>query len=307
MELWAQYQRTKSGCMMKRAQKEKEIAEELNRYGKSIGVDVDYNAKIIHNKVDNLKSKAKDLYRKFQVSTATGSSASNDVDFAAACTSWANFKTWHRLFEKVPGFGPLQTVSSISVVDHQSSVSSQVTVAESDQSSAGSQEMQTSPGEVAVSVAVSHSTPHPPHSPLRLTGDDSDNDIVGDTMSMESQTMTSSVANFHPTPVSTPTTTYKPGQHARSRVVEDDADESSTPTDEPKKKKKKRSLPRSADATTMEDVGLRMVEKLSESQARLQENQQRFIAGIVRENREHTQALVQSQMVFLKKLFDEDK
>ena len=63
--LWAEYQTKKSGIMMKRTKKEKEIADKLNLYAKEIGEDMEFSHSIVHNKIDNLKSKAKEHYKKF--------------------------------------------------------------------------------------------------------------------------------------------------------------------------------------------------------------------------------------------------
>ena len=71
--LWAEYQTKKSGIMMKRTKKEKEIADKLNLYAKEIGEDMEFSHSIVHNKIDNLKSKAKEHYKKFRRATATGS------------------------------------------------------------------------------------------------------------------------------------------------------------------------------------------------------------------------------------------
>eukprot|EP00117_Sycon_ciliatum_P049807 scpid42557/ scgid35256/ len=45
IELWAHYQREKSGTMKKRSQKEKEIAEDLNLYARSVGLDMAFDGK----------------------------------------------------------------------------------------------------------------------------------------------------------------------------------------------------------------------------------------------------------------------
>ena len=76
--LWVEYQTKKSGVMMKRAKKE--IAEKLNLYAKEIGENMEFSPSVVHNKIDNLKSKAKDHYKKFRRATATGSA----VDPASA-------------------------------------------------------------------------------------------------------------------------------------------------------------------------------------------------------------------------------
>ena len=93
--LWAEYQTKKSGIMMKRTKKEKEIADKLNLYAKEIGEDIEFSHSIVHNKIDNLKSKAKEHYKKFRRATATGSAVDSTSDEAfdleKAYNMWANF------------------------------------------------------------------------------------------------------------------------------------------------------------------------------------------------------------------------
>ena len=56
---------------MKRAKKE-EIAEKLNVFAKEIDeTDLEFSAKVIHKKIDNLKSKENDQYKKFRRETGT--------------------------------------------------------------------------------------------------------------------------------------------------------------------------------------------------------------------------------------------
>ena len=64
--LWAEYQTKKSGIMMKRTKKEKEIADKLNLYAKEIGEDMEFSHSIIHNKIDNLKSKGERALQEIQ-------------------------------------------------------------------------------------------------------------------------------------------------------------------------------------------------------------------------------------------------
>ena len=123
IELWGKYQREKSGTMMKRAVAEKRIADELNLYAKQLsGGDQEmiYTAAIVHNKIDNLKTKARDQYKKYRKKTATGSPAGDasedsSYDLGTAFATWTNFKSWHRIFKTVPGYGPMNSISSVSV------------------------------------------------------------------------------------------------------------------------------------------------------------------------------------------------
>ena len=66
IELWADYQKSKSGQMVKRIMREREIAEKLNAFAKESNLDIEITPLIVHNKVDNLKAKARDLYRRFR-------------------------------------------------------------------------------------------------------------------------------------------------------------------------------------------------------------------------------------------------
>eukprot|EP00117_Sycon_ciliatum_P038536 scpid40822/ scgid28619/ len=234
IELWAHYQREKSGTMKKRLQKEKKIAEELNLYARSVGLDMTFDGKMVHNKIDNLKAKSKELYRKFRKTTSTGSPApgpDDAIDLEGAYAGWANFKKWHKLFKDVPGFGPLTSTSSLSVAaaSSSSSASSRSTSPIIDsESSTGLVESanvaaswgattphdrhRSSPSSsAAVSIPVTPSstgqasqptTPRVSRPPLRLTGDDSDDDFVGDVVTV---TDSEQLATTPATP------TYQPG------------------------------------------------------------------------------------------------
>ena len=63
--LGAEYQTKKSGVMMKRAKKE--IAEKLNLYAKEIGENMEFSPSVVHNKIDNLKSKATARAKSFSI------------------------------------------------------------------------------------------------------------------------------------------------------------------------------------------------------------------------------------------------
>ena len=102
--LWVEYQTKKSGVMMKRAKKE--IAEKLNLYAKEIGENMEFSPSVVHNKIDNLKSKAKDHYKKFRRATATGSAvdptSDEAFDLQQAYTMWTNFRTSFNMASPVP-------------------------------------------------------------------------------------------------------------------------------------------------------------------------------------------------------------
>eukprot|EP00117_Sycon_ciliatum_P015744 scpid26375/ scgid4370/ len=118
IELWADYQKSKSGQMVKRIVREREIAEKLNAFAKESNLDIEITPLIVNNKVDNLKAKARDLYesdsyRRFRRSTATGSQADKtDIDLEAAYLMWGNFKRWNHHFREVPGLGPLHSLDT---------------------------------------------------------------------------------------------------------------------------------------------------------------------------------------------------
>ena len=57
IELWGEYQRTKSGTMMKRSVAERQIASKLNDCVQHLGIKtVVFTAASVHIKVDNLKN-----------------------------------------------------------------------------------------------------------------------------------------------------------------------------------------------------------------------------------------------------------
>ena len=66
IELWDEYQRTKSGTMMKRSVADRQIASKMNDYVQHLGIkDVVFTAASVHSKVEHLKTKARDLYKRY--------------------------------------------------------------------------------------------------------------------------------------------------------------------------------------------------------------------------------------------------
>ena len=60
IQLWGEHVKTKSGTMMKRSVKEKEVAEALTAYSRQLGdTESVYTASVIHSKIDNLKTKGR--------------------------------------------------------------------------------------------------------------------------------------------------------------------------------------------------------------------------------------------------------
>ena len=108
---------------MKRAVAEKRIADELNLYAKQLsGGDQDtiYTAAIVRNKIDNLKTKARDQYKKHRkknrnwFSPAGDASEDSSYDLGTAFATWTNSKSWHSILKTVPGYGPMKSISSVS-------------------------------------------------------------------------------------------------------------------------------------------------------------------------------------------------
>ena len=86
IQLWGEHVKKKSGTMMKRSVKEKEVAEALTAYSRQLGdTESVYTASVIHSKIDNLKTKAKEHYKRFRRMTATGSPV-GDTSEDGACT-----------------------------------------------------------------------------------------------------------------------------------------------------------------------------------------------------------------------------
>ena len=76
---------------------------------------------MVKNKIDNLKAKARDFYRKFTAATSTRSSgdAAVGLDVDSVARAWANFRTWNRVLGDVPGYGPVKSLSSAAVLPPQ--------------------------------------------------------------------------------------------------------------------------------------------------------------------------------------------
>ena len=67
IELWEEYQRTKSGTMMKRSVADRQIASKMNDYVQHLGIkDFVFTAASVHSKVEHLKTKARDLYKRYR-------------------------------------------------------------------------------------------------------------------------------------------------------------------------------------------------------------------------------------------------
>lgn len=290
IELWAEFQKDKAGSMMKRSKKEKEIAQKLNLYAKAIGeADVDISQSVVHNKLDNIKAKAKEHYKRFKKATATGSavdSTSDDAyDLEKAFALWGNFRTWHRLFRGVPGFGPLQTVSSVSVV--------------ADSIPPPSASAATLPPPLEVPAAISES-PRSSSSASSSVSSESpqtptmskhpERKVAGTGEDSEEEEIAAKCAHAVTTPV------YKPGSLKKKFAPPEDAEEdgdaakSSSPL---LKKKKKQAISSSALA-----AGNAMMQAFSDTQRELQNSQQAFLTSLMKEQREHTQMLAQGQMKF---------
>ena len=277
--LWAEYQTKKSG-IMKRTKKEKEIADKLNLYAKEIGEDMEFSHSITHNKIDNLKSKAKEHYKKFRRATATGSAVDSTSDEAfdleKAYNMWANFRTWHCLFRDVPGFGPLATISSVSLT-------------ENEQPSSASLAISPSPSPLSVPAGVAAIGVQ-----RRTTGDDSDEELEAVDPDPRGNSFVSAA--------SVPTTpTYNPGSLKRKFARAAEVDEFNQDREEDgNAQKKKKKVVATNNALS---AGASMFHAFGETQRELQNNQQQFLSNLMQEQRAHTQMLAQSQMEFQAKIF----
>ena len=89
IEIWAEYQRNKTGKLMKRSPKEKEIASTMNEHARELSGEQDpFTATMVHYKIDNLKSKARDQYKKFQFVIVTGKTKELHAVVASDLALW---------------------------------------------------------------------------------------------------------------------------------------------------------------------------------------------------------------------------
>eukprot|EP00117_Sycon_ciliatum_P043255 scpid95198/ scgid5362/ len=126
IELWGEQQRRKGGQMIKRKVREMEVVQALNKYAVQLYGEKnehEFSLKVVSNKINNLKSKARDFYKKYTASTQTGAAVGDgcggnagSLDLAAAGAKWGNFKLWHKTFSDVPGYGPISSLSSTQVL-----------------------------------------------------------------------------------------------------------------------------------------------------------------------------------------------
>eukprot|EP00117_Sycon_ciliatum_P011200 scpid71341/ scgid12785/ len=159
-------------------------------------------------------------------------------------------------------------------------------------------------------------------------GDDTDHNALDEAMlagASGSAAATAAVTSACSTPGRP--AAYKPGLHGqasrkRSRHIVLDSDSESdehgsdsdhhtpvTPTEQPSvrtavgkneaTKKTKKTKRKAAGESSISDA----VTKLCNTQVQLQHNQQTFLAGVMRQQQDHTQALIQSQMKFTADLF----
>ena len=111
--------------MIKRKVRELEVVQALNKYAVKLYRDKnehEFSLEVVSNKID-LKSKARDFYKKYTASTQTGAAVGDgcggnagNLDLAAAGAEWGNFKLWHKTFSDVPGYGPISSLSSAQVL-----------------------------------------------------------------------------------------------------------------------------------------------------------------------------------------------
>ncbi|XP_065181828.1 potassium/sodium hyperpolarization-activated cyclic nucleotide-gated channel 1-like [Sycon ciliatum] len=114
IELWNDHchHRNELGRSKKRGSAEKEVAHTLAAYAIEAGETEPITWKVVHNKVDNLRAKAKETYRRYRLKHQDGTfvgprGADSSYDLEGAFDSWQNFKAWHTYFRDVPGYGPL--------------------------------------------------------------------------------------------------------------------------------------------------------------------------------------------------------
>ena len=89
--------------MIKRKVREMEVVQDLNKYAVQLYGEKnehEFSLKVVSNKIDSLKSKARDFYKKYTASTQTGAAVGDgcggnagNLDLAAAGAKWGNFKS----------------------------------------------------------------------------------------------------------------------------------------------------------------------------------------------------------------------
>ena len=281
---------------MKRMLKEKEMAVKLSDYARELhgeGAE-EVTQQAVHNKLDNLKAKAREHYKRFQKKTSTGSAVADPgsdeaYDLEAAFQNWANFRVWHSLFGNILGFGPLTSINSASL---------------------------------ATPVQPARSSPKRAPPPMHTDDeDDWDSSLIensGGAPSCSSQISVPSTPQASSTKYD-----YAPGSHCRTsakrRVPDDlvglsdldeDEDGDLGPAVTPKpaqRKRKRRSTPtgEQSGSGAQASVAHTLIEGFGGIQREQQQSMQTFLSALMTQQ-QHTQALVQSQMLFLKTLFDKD-
>ena len=176
----------------------------------------------------------------------------------------------------MPGFGPLATISSVSLT-------------ENEQPSSASLAISPSPSPLSVPAGVAAVGVQ-----RRTTGDDSDEELEAVDHDPRGNSFVSAA--------SVPTTpTYNPGSLKRKFARAAEVDEFNQDREEDgNAQKKKKKVVATNNALS---AGASMFHAFGETQRELQNNQQQFLSNLMQEQRAHTQMLAQSQMEFQAKIF----
>lgn len=342
IELWAEYQSHKSGQMVKRSVKEKEITGMINAYARELyGQDADeFAVNVIHNKIDNLKAKAREHYRKFRRETCTGAPVEDPgsdaaYDMEAAFANWGNFKTWHQCFKDVPAYGPLNSLNTSTIASLSTSHSASShpvgnpllgeSVSRPAMHIEGSDEEER---DLALLFAGGQpqrrqamSAPAAASAVAAAAGSASNPTAIATTSCTASACATASTSCASATS-GAGALDYVPGSHSKKRKrvsdvavydldgddSDDDGDDCNVDDTPGKSKKSKKVSRKNKRKPAGDDSAVAAAETLLEGLGKIQREQQQstqtFMANLMAQQHAHTQALVQSQMVFLKNLFD---
>jgi len=102
--------------MKSRVSKEKAATESLNRDMEKLKKEKRFTLQEVHNKIDQLRKKGRDMYRTHRLPTATGTSLDElNYDIVAAQGAWPNFELYHSLFFANPQWGPGECVDSLTL------------------------------------------------------------------------------------------------------------------------------------------------------------------------------------------------
>ena len=108
IELWTELIQETNRKMMTRKKKEALATTRLNDYiKKDLGKLIEFNEQEVHNKIDSMLKKGKQLYCSCRkTGEAVDGEAEIEIDLKAAESAWPNFKSFYHHFKDHPSLGP---------------------------------------------------------------------------------------------------------------------------------------------------------------------------------------------------------